>query len=106
MGPGIRLSLTLLSALAVLSPSAAIVGCTADDDSIENKACDIAKPTNEQCVAGYFCRCEDGELSKCRCLPQEGSASSALSAPQASLLAPDDDPSQRLLRRVIGAGQR
>ncbi|MCC6746202.1 MAG: hypothetical protein IT371_01000 [Deltaproteobacteria bacterium] len=86
--------------LALVFASLAGFACTVDEETIENKACDIYQPKDRQCIAGYECKCQTtGTGSGCFCRRV-----TKLSVPPAEeshrILAPES-PSSALLPREL-----
>jgi len=87
-----------------LLPALALCACTVDDGTIEDKKCDLTRPSDSQCLKGYYCHCEEtSNPDRCFCLPQ---SKSALAVPPMSaggqvpaIAGAADSPSRRFLQR-------
>jgi hypothetical protein len=91
----------LRAAAAALALLGAALGCSIDEDVIENKPC--GGTDNKQCIPGYECKCEYG---KCICVRGSSLSSSLWSSGRGSYAAGPaaaplrSDPSRALLERL------
>ena len=65
-----------LLCLALSAAIALVSACGADDEPLEGFRCDLLKPENQRCIAGYRCECETAEDTSCFCVLEQSQTSS------------------------------